>query len=175
MESSLLVDNNNKPGYAEVSVPAISLKQATVVNEVKKSYFGRFFSDPIGRLTYFVGIAICSGIVWLLAQIPKSLIGNNLIFFSQMTGMLLMILYEAALSMRRLRDLHMFRWLFFLTFIPGINAIFIGILLFKPGVKKESIDVSKRNILDILKEMLAVNSKKPEPIENIPAVSTVEQ
>lgn len=152
------MDPNNVPPNVPVALPVLPVAPGAMnqvsVDEERKTFLGRLFSRKIGRLSYFVGMALYSGLVWLIAKIPY----NPVVFFPQIILMLLIIALEAGLVIRRLRDLNMYRWLFFVVFVPVIDILLAGILFFKPGEKKESLDISVSNLIYIFKEILALNS-----------------
>jgi uncharacterized membrane protein YhaH (DUF805 family) len=89
-----------------------------------------FFSGSIGRMYFFFGYCIVSVVSLILAFLIRAY--TNLIILTFILT-LVMVFFALSLIIRRLHDINISSWFALLMLIPGVNFIFVLVLLVWPG------------------------------------------
>jgi uncharacterized membrane protein YhaH (DUF805 family) len=139
-----------------------------VKNPTKKEIIKNLFKGRIKRLEYFLGVVLFPIIIFyiyiysinylFLLAAPNSVV-VHLIFL--LVPIVLLLLFDIALSIRRLHDIGWNGIFTLLIFIPGVGQLFFLILLFVSGDEKENKyglqPTKKTDALDVLREIINLN------------------
>ena len=88
------------------------------------------FRGSIGRVYFFLGYCLVSVISFVLAVLIKDY--NQLILLIFILT-LLVVFFALSLIIRRLNDMKVSSWFALLMLIPGVNFIFVLMLMAWPG------------------------------------------
>ena len=141
-------------------------KNKNINKLTKNNIIKNLFKGRIKRLEYFLGVLLFPAIIfhiyfYSINYILDLFSPNSIIYLFLLIPVILLLLFDIALSIRRLHDIGWSGITVLLIFIPGIGQLFFLVLLFVSGDKKENKyglpPTKKISALDAFKEIINLN------------------